>query len=63
MIPNDIVYVRARVCAPVESFGGRDCVGIEPVSKSGVSVDGAWVFTIPVEWLIPLDEMRKAVRK
>lgn len=64
MNADDIVYLRARVCSSVnETTAGRECALIEPVDKSGRIVEGAWIFTVPTEWLIPLDEMRKAVRK
>lgn len=64
MNADDIVYLRARVCSSVnETTAGRECALIEPVDKSGRIVEQPWIFTVPTEWLIPLEEMRKAVRK
>jgi hypothetical protein len=61
---DDIVYLRARVCSTVnETTAGRECVLIEPVDKSAKIVQGAWIFTVPVEWLTTLEEMRKAARR
>lgn len=62
---NDIVYFRARVCGR-ETFemAGRDCVLVEPVDKQGNAMKtGGWVFGIPVEWLIPVEEMRAKIRR
>ncbi len=57
---DDIVYLRARVCsAESVSIAGRECALVEPIDKSGRSVKGAWVFTVPVEWLVPMSEMRR----
>lgn len=62
--PDDIVYLRARVCSTLnETTAGRECVMIEPVDKTGRIVNGAWIFTVPKEWLTSLEEMRKAVRR
>lgn len=61
---DDIVYLRARVCSTLnETTAGRECVMIEPVSKSGRIVEGAWIFTVPKEWLTTLSEMQKVVRR
>lgn len=60
---NEIAYFRVRIASEEFDLAGRKCVGVEPVTKGGLTVDSPWVFCIPTEWLIPLDEMRKAVRK
>lgn len=61
MKADDIVYIRARICSTLnETTAGRECAMIEPVDKTGRIVDNPWIFTVPVEWLIPIDEMRKA---
>jgi len=52
-----------RIASEEFDLAGRKCVGVEPVTKGGLTVDSPWVFCIPTEWLIPLDEMRKAVRR
>ena len=64
-LPADtIVYMRARVCSTVnETTAGRECVLIEPVDKTGKIVERAWIFTVPKEWLVSLEDMRKAVRR
>ena len=64
MQSDDIVYLRARVCSTLnETTAGRECVLIEPIDKSGTIVPGAWIFTVPIEWLTTIEEMRKAVRR
>lgn len=64
MKADDIVYLRARVCSSLnETTAGRECALIEPVDKAGRIVQAPWIFTVPVEWLIPLDEMKKAARR
>ena len=61
---DDIVYLRARVCSESEQeFAGRQCTLIEPVSKSGAAMQGGWVFFVPTEWLITLEDMKKAVKR
>lgn len=60
MKADDVVYLRARVCSTLnETTAGRECVLVEPVDKSGRIVQGAWIFTVPVEWLVPMSEMRR----
>jgi hypothetical protein len=62
---NDIVYFRARVCGS-ETFDlcGKECVLVEPVDKHGNSMPrGGWVFSMPIEWLIPVEEMRAKIRR
>jgi len=63
--PNDIVYFRARVCSE-ERFDlcGKECVLVEPVDKQGNTLPrGSWVFSMPIEWLIPIEEMRAKMRR
>lgn len=64
-LPADtIVYMRARVCSTVnETTAGRECVLIEPVDKTGKIVQGAWIYAVPKDWLVTLEDMRKAVRR
>jgi hypothetical protein len=57
---DSIVYMRARVASNInETTLGRECAVIEPVDKSGKVIEGAWPYTVPVEWLIPISEMRR----
>jgi hypothetical protein len=45
-------------------MAGRECVLVEPVDKQGNAMrSGGWVFGIPVEWLIPVEEMRAKIRR
>ena len=61
---DDIVYMRARVCSTLnETTAGRECVMVEPVDKGGRIVQGAWIFTVPIEWLIPIAEMKKTMNR
>jgi len=61
--PDDIAYFRVRVASKEFDLAGRKCHVVEPVSKSGRAVECPWHFTIPTEWLIPLEEMRKAMKR
>ena len=62
--PDDIVYMRLRVCSTLnETTAGRECVMVEPVSKGGRIVEGAWIYTAPKEWLIPMSEMKRLLER
>jgi hypothetical protein len=63
MAIEGIVYMRARVCSAPLEVAGKTCVVVDPVDKAGKAIEGAWSFTVPVEWLITLEDMRKAVRR
>jgi len=60
--PDDIVYLRARIASEEFDLAGRKCRVIEPITKSGKVVDSPWVFNVPSEWLIPIDEMRRVLK-
>lgn len=63
MNPDTIVYLRARIASVPEDFAGRRCVTVEPVTKGGRPIADAWPFTVPVDWLVTLEEARNAMQR
>jgi hypothetical protein len=63
MAHDDICYMRLRAMSESREIAGKTCLLCEPVSKSGKLIDNAWPLWLPEEWLIPLDDMRKAVSR
>jgi hypothetical protein len=60
MIENgSIVYLRARVCGQSEDIGGQPVVVLEPVDRTGRAIPDSWLYTMPIEYLIPIEEMRR----
>lgn len=60
---SDIFYLRVRAMEESREVVGRQVVLCEPVTKAGKLIEDAWPFWIPIEWLVSLEDMKKAVRK